>query len=175
MSQNESGETARQQFVFERVLNAPRELVFAAYTQPELLQHWWGPKDMPINVYHFDMRPGGSFRYGMKTPDGGESFGKLVYREIIAPEKLSFVTSFTDAEGNPTRHPLAANWPLEVLAEMTFTEEAGKTRIVSINTPLNANEEEHSLFESAFGGMTQGNNGMYDNFAAYLETLQNKA
>lgn len=172
MNENTADGSPRREFVFERVMNAPRELVFAAYTQPEHLKNWWGPKDMPIQVHRFELRPGGTFLYGMALPGGGESFGKLVYREIVTPERLAFVVSFTDAEGNPKRHPAAANWPLEVLATMVFTDEDGKTRISSTSTPINAGDDEHALFESAFEGMNQGNNGMYDNFAAYLETLQ---
>lgn len=168
---NPSEAPARQEFTFERVLHAPRKLVFEAYSQVEHLKNWWGPKDMPITVFNFDFQQGGSFFYGMALADGGFSYGKLTYTEITSPEKIAFLTSFTDADGNPIRHPMAANWPLEVHTTTTFIEEDDQTRVVSHTYPVNAQADEVALFESAFAGMTQGNNGMFDNFAAYLETL----
>ena len=58
-----------------------------------------------------DLRPGGTYHYGMRTPDGKEMWGRFVYREIIPPERIVFVNSFSDPEGGITRHPMAPTWP----------------------------------------------------------------
>jgi uncharacterized protein YndB with AHSA1/START domain len=152
-------------------VHAPRKLVYETYTQAEHVVHWWGPKGMPITVHRFEAQPGGTFLYSMDTP-GGDMFGKLVYRELMPHDRLAFVVSFTDPEGNPVRHPMSATWPLEVLSTVTFTEEDGNTTIHLVNVPINATEEDHATFIGGLGGMTIGTDGMMENYAAYLEKIQ---
>jgi uncharacterized protein YndB with AHSA1/START domain len=74
-----------------------------------------------------DLNPGGRFHYCMKTPDGHAMWGRWTFLEILPPEKLVVVVSFSDAKGGVTRHPMSATWPLETLSTTTFTERAGKT------------------------------------------------
>src|SRR5579862_7545096 len=102
-------------FVITRVFDAPRELVWQVWTDPKHLTNWWGPKGLTMTACKVDLRPGGLFHYGMKTPDGHEMWGKFVYRQIIPPERLVLVVSFSDEQGGITRHPMSATWPLEVL------------------------------------------------------------
>ena len=75
-------------FLFTREFDAPRDLVFKAWTERERLQEWWGPQGFGIRVAKLDLRPGGVFHYGMQTPDGREVWGRFAYREIAAPERL---------------------------------------------------------------------------------------
>src|SRR5665647_1251665 len=91
------------ELVLTHVFNAPRELVFKAWTDAEHLKHWWGPAGFKISISKFDIRPGGVFHYCMKSDAGDEMWGKFVYHEIVAPEKLVFVNSFSDEEGNTVR------------------------------------------------------------------------
>jgi uncharacterized protein YndB with AHSA1/START domain len=170
-NETQSGSTAST-FVYTRVLNAPRKLVYETYTQAEHVAHWWGPKNMPITVHRFEPHPGGTFLYSMAIPNGEPMFGKVVYREMNPHELLSFVVSFTDAEGNPVRHPMSATWPLEVLSTLTLTEENGKTTLHMLNQPINASEEDHATFAGGLGGMTIGTDGMMENYEAYLEKIQ---
>ena len=98
----------------------------------EALAQWWGPKGATMRVINLDFRPGGTFHYAMAFQPGHEMYGRFIYREIVAPERLVFVISFSDAEGGITRAPfpqLKDMWPLEVLNVVTFTEHAGKTTI----------------------------------------------
>ena len=99
-----------EQFVITRVFDASRERVWEAFTKPEHLQHWWGPKGFTMRTIKLDLRPGGMFHYSMRSPDGKEMWGKFAYREIAPPERLVFVTSFSDEAGNITRHPFSATW-----------------------------------------------------------------
>src|SRR5450432_1874612 len=88
------------EFVISRTFDAPRSLVFNAWTDPEHLMKWWGPKGLTMLSSKLDLRPGGVFLYGMRTPDGRDMWGKWVFREIVTPQRLVFVVSFADADGN---------------------------------------------------------------------------
>ncbi|HWG46097.1 MAG TPA: SRPBCC family protein [Gemmataceae bacterium] len=160
--------TAEQEFTFTRVFDAPRDLVFKAWTEAERLTHWWGPKGCSIQVRKLDLRPGGIFLYSMRVPDGREMWGKFVYREIAAPERLVFVVSFTDEAGNPVRHPMSPTWPLEVLSTLTFAEHEGRTTLTMQAIPLHASELERETFEAGHESMRMGWGGSLDQLAEYL-------
>jgi uncharacterized protein YndB with AHSA1/START domain len=155
-------------FVMTRVFDAPRELVFDAFTDPERMKHSWGPKGFEVIASKMDLRPGGSYHYGLRAPDGGTMWGKLVYREIVRPERMVLVNSFSDETGGLTRHPMSADWPLEMLSTFRFEDENGKTRFTVTWTPLNATSAEQVAFDAAHGSMEQGWGGTLDSLAAYL-------
>lgn len=159
-------------FTYERTFNAPRDLVWKALTTEEHMRQWWGPKGMTMLKSTLDLRPGGTYHYGMAAADGTEMWGILRYREIVPPRRLVFIVNFSDASGGITRHPLAPNWPLHVLSVATLTELNGTTTISIDTIPVNATQEEMEIFAAAKGGMTVGTNGMYDVFEQYLATLQ---
>ncbi|MDB5085384.1 MAG: activator of Hsp90 ATPase 1 family protein, partial [Bacilli bacterium] len=73
-----------------------------------------------MNVTKIDLRPGGIFHYRQRSPEGQEMWGKFVYREIVAPEKLIFTNSFSDEAGNTVRAPFSPTWPLKILNTFTF-------------------------------------------------------
>lgn len=160
-----------KEFVITRVIDAPRELVFKAFTEPGRLAQWWGPKGFTLTVSKIDLRPGGTFLYSMKSPDGFEMWGKFVYREIVKPEKLAFIVSFSDKDGGIARHPISATWPLEVINTLTLTEQNGKTTLTLRGGPINATEEERKTFEDGFSSMQQGFKGTFDQLETYLKTL----
>ena len=87
-------------FMAERVFDAPRERVFAAFSQSEHLKQWWGPKRWTLPVSKMDFRAGGSWHYCMKGPEGEESWGKALYHEVVAPERIVYTDYFSDADGN---------------------------------------------------------------------------
>lgn len=160
--------SATHEFVISRVFNAPRGMVWKAWTDREELMKWFGPKGCTIPHAMLDLRPGGVFHYALRTPDGMEMWGKWVFREIVAPEKLVLVSSFSDAKGGMTRHPLSATWPLETLSTTTFEEQAGKTTITIRWSPLNATDLEISTFDGAHEGMQMGWKGTFEQLEAYL-------
>ncbi len=157
-----------EEFVITRVFDAPRDLVWKAFTEPKRLKEWWGPKGVTIIESKMDLRPGGSYHYAMRTPDGNTMWGKFVYREITPPSRMVFVNSFSDEAGGVTRHPMAPNWPLEMLSTFLFEEESGKTRFTVRWSPLNATEEERATFAAGHASMHQGWGGTLDKLAAYL-------
>jgi len=155
-------------FVISRVFDAPRELVFKAQAESERLEQWWGAKGFTTRVIKLDFRPGGVFHYSMRTPDGKEMWGKFVYREILAPERIVFINSFADKEGNTIQAPFSQTWPLEVLNTLTFSEHAGKTTLTIRSVPYKATKEERETFETGLDSMRQGFNGSLDRLADYL-------
>lgn len=161
-------EPEKGEFVISRVFDAPRELVWKAFTEAARMEQWWGPKGMPTRVAKLEFRPGGIFLYSMRAPDGKEWWGKWVYREIVAPERLVSVVSFTDEKRNPVRHPMSPTWPLEVLSTATFSAQANKTLLTVRSVAINATEAERKTFEAGFKGMEQGFNGTWDQLAEYL-------
>jgi uncharacterized protein YndB with AHSA1/START domain len=148
--------------------DAPREKVFKAWTESEQLLQWWGPKGFTMNIAKFELSPGGIFLYSQTTPDGQVMWGKFVYREIAAPEKLVFTNSFSDEEGNTVRAPFSASWPLEILNTLTFTEQDGKTTLTMRGMPFSATEEERQTFAAARDGIKQGFAGTFAQLTEYL-------
>lgn len=162
----------KKELVITRVFNAPRELVFKACTEATHLANWWGPAGLKLSVIKLEVRPGGTFLYGMHAENGSEMYGKFVYHAIQAPEKLVFVNSFSDKEGNIIRAPFSNVWPLEIMNTWTFTEEGqGKTKITLRGMPYHATEEEHKAFEEMFPSMQQGFGATFDQLDTYLTTL----
>lgn len=167
-----AGETYSKEFVIERTLNAPRDLVWKMWTEREHLIHWWGPKGFKVVAATLDLKPGGTFHYGLQAPDGSEMWGIWTFREIVKPERIVMVTSFSDRDGGVTRHPMAPTWPLRMLGTMTLVDQGSKTLIINRAVALNATDEERATFEGGFESMKQGFGGTWDQLAAYLATLQ---
>jgi uncharacterized protein YndB with AHSA1/START domain len=159
-------------FIISRRFAAPRELVFKAWTERDRLMHWFGPKGFKMVVANMDLRPGGSFHYCLKSANGGEMWGKFIYREIVPPERIVWVNTFSDEQGNLTRHPAAPGWPREMLTTVTFVEHNGKTTVTLRSRAINASPEETHLFDSNHPSMTGGWTGTFDQLKAYLETAE---
>lgn len=157
-----------QPFSISREFDAPRELVWKAVTESGHLMRWWGPKGFTVLTCEVDLRPGGTFRFSMRSPDGKMMWGKWVYREIVRPERLVSVVSDTDDQGNTVRHFANPTWPLEILYTMMLTEQAGKTTMRVTGVPLNATEEERMTFYTARDWMAQGFDGTLDKLADFL-------
>jgi len=161
--------TKSTDFVISRVFDAPRDLLWKCFTDPERMKQWWGPKGFTVLVSKMDLRPGGTYLYGMRTPDGKDMWGRMVYREIVPPEKIVFINSFSDEQGGLTRHPMAPTWPMEMLSIFTFEEQpGGKTRFTVRWSPYNATPEEQKTFDEGHGSMNQGWSGTLDRLDAYL-------
>ena len=157
--------------VITRVFDAPRDLVWKAWTNAAALGRWWGPKGCSIRVIRLDLRPDGIFHYAMTFQPGHEMFGRFVFREIVAPERLVFVNSFSDAAGGITRAPfpqLGDDWPREILNTMTLTADGDRTTLTLRGHPINTNEAGHSAFAAMRDSMRQGFGGTFDQLAEYL-------
>ena len=157
-------------FEISRVFDAPRERVWKAWTEVEHLKRWWGPKGFTVTHCKLDLRPGGIMHYCLRMPDGKEMWGKFVYREIVKPERLVWVNSFSDKDGGVTVHPMNANWPREMLSTAIFEAQGGKTKITLQWIPLDGSSDlERQTFEQGRESMKMGWTGTMDQFANYLK------
>ncbi|MGH6892427.1 MAG: SRPBCC domain-containing protein, partial [Dongiaceae bacterium] len=115
-----SPEFPDRELVLTRVFDAPRALVFKAWIQPERLVRWWGPKGFTTPSCKMDPRPGGNYRFHMRSPQGTDHHLQGAYREIVEPERLVFTWAWLDERGKP-RH--------ETVLTVTFTEYGKKTKL----------------------------------------------
>jgi uncharacterized protein YndB with AHSA1/START domain len=142
-----------------RVFNAPRDLVFKAWTEPVHLARWWGPHDFTNPRCEWDLRPGGKIHVDMRAPDGTvyPMFGE--YREIVEPERLVFTAGALDADGRRL---------FEMLNTVTFAEAGGKTTVTLRTELLNVlPEAAHYL-----GGHHEGWSQSLERFTALLVDME---
>ncbi len=113
-------EPADRVLTITRVFDAPRSLVFQAWTESDHMANWFGPRGFKSTVIKNDLRPGGAYRIHMLGPDG-DHWMQGVYREVVPPERLVMVGSWADADGNLTRP--------ETTLTLAFEDLGGKTRL----------------------------------------------
>jgi uncharacterized protein YndB with AHSA1/START domain len=165
--------TTSTDFVISRVFEAPRQLVWKAFTDPEQMKQWWGPKGSTVLVSKMDLRVGGSYLGSLRDSAGNVIWGKFIYREIVPPERLVWEHSFSDENGGLTRHPLAPTWPLKLLTTVTFEEpQPGQTAVTLRWSPLDATADEQANFDGAHDSMRGGWGGSFDQLAAYLASVK---
>lgn len=157
-----------REIVLTRVFNAPRDLVWKAFTERDRMAKWWGLKGMTTQIRELDLRPGGTFLYVMRMPDGGEMCGKWVYREIVAPELLVVVHFTTDDTGKPIPNPFDPSLPREMLTTSRFTEHAGRTTLELRSVPINETAAQREAFNKLADGMEEGFNNTLDLLDEYL-------
>ena len=162
------GETTGEPFVIARVFDAPRERVWKAWTERDRLVQWFGPRGFTMNFASLDLRPGGMFHYCLRSQGGGEMWGRFVYREIVPPERIVWVNSFSDAAGGLTRPPFDDDWPLEMLSTATFTESGSRTTVTLRWSALSATEGQRKTFDASHESMNGGWTGTFDQLAEHL-------
>jgi uncharacterized protein YndB with AHSA1/START domain len=146
-----------REIVMIRAFDAPRDLVFEAWTNPEHVRHWWGLRSSTMVFCEADVRPGGSWRYVTREGDGVEVPFTGVYQEITAPERLVY-TEMYDVEPFNSGDP-AVN-------TVTFTEEGGGT-LVTVTTVYPTKEVRDFVLGT---GMETGAAESYDRLAELLQS-----
>ena len=161
MAENKTASATKWTYVsdrevkIERVFDAPRELVFRAYTDPGLIARWWGPGNLTTTVEQMDVRPGGNWRYVQRDPDGNEYGFHGEYREVVPPARLVSTFEFEGAPG------------AVIVDSATFEDLGGKTKLTITSTTDNP-EALKGMLES---GMEEGANETYDRLAALVADL----
>jgi uncharacterized protein YndB with AHSA1/START domain len=152
-----------EDFVASRVFNAPRERVWQAWTEAEQLKEWFSPKGFERVRCTLDLRPGGLFLYCLRTPEGHDLWGKWVIREVVKPERLVFIVSFSDEQAGLTVHPMNPSWPREIHSTVVFEALGAKTRVTVRWRPHeNSTELERRTFDEGRDSMKQGWGGTLD-------------
>ena len=158
MSTQQAGEKAivttpsDREIHVERVFDAPRDRVFAVYTDPELISEWWGPRGTTTSVDEMDVRPGGRWRFVIRNSDGSETGFRGVFREVAPPERL--VQTF-EWEGMPGHVSVDT---------ATFEDLGERTKVVS-DSIFHTTEERDGMIET---GMEGGLNDTYDRLEEVL-------
>ncbi|MES2380923.1 MAG: SRPBCC domain-containing protein [Bacteroidota bacterium] len=154
-----------------REFNAPKALVFDAFATAEAFAEWWGPVGMPVTVLHFDFKQGGKLHYKMEG-NGQTMWGVFNYKNIIRPDSLAFVSSFSDESGNICNSPFPIDFPLEIFNQLTLEEKNGVTILTLSGHPINATPEQEATYNSMFENMSQGFAGTFNQLDAYLAKIQ---
>lgn len=139
------------ELLITRVLDAPRALVFRAWTEPERLVRWWGPRGFSTPSCKMDVRPGGAWRVCMRSPEGSLHWLRCTYREVEEPARLAFTWAWEDAEGRPGH---------ETLVTVDFVEQDERTRLVVHQAAFES--------ESARDSHHEGWSGTLDRLADFL-------
>lgn len=150
--------------------DAPRVLVFDAFSDPVALSAWWGPIGYKLTVVKLDFRPGGLFHYKMESPER-VMWARFIYRKIKKPELIEFVLSFSDENAGITRAPFFNPWPLEILNELVLIEKDGKTTATLKSYPINANDEELKSYKQNKSSFRQGVTANFDALHTRLSKL----
>ena len=148
-------EPGKLTIVMTRVFDAPRRLVWRAFTEPEHVREWWGRRRYTTIVDKMDLRPGGVWRFVQRTSDGKEYAFNGVYREIAPPERLVYTFEFEGVPGHM------------LLETVTFEEHDGRTRVTS-TTLFQTVEDRDEMLKS---GMEEGAAETYDRLAEHLGTM----
>lgn len=155
-----AGESAEQEIIITRLIDAPLQYVYRAWTIQSILARWWGPKDFTNPVCELDVKPSGEIRIDMRAPDGTIYPMGGIFHEIIEPDTLVFTTTaFKDAEGK---------WNLEVLNTVNFDAKESKTQVTISARIIERSPET----ESSVAGMETGWNQSLDKLE---EVLKDKA
>jgi uncharacterized protein YndB with AHSA1/START domain len=162
-------EPAGFEFFIRREFDAPLDRMWRAWSDPERMSHWWGPKGSKTEVVKLDFRPGGICHYRMDF-EGQTMWGKLRYREIEPKQRLVFIVSFSDENEGITVHPMNPGWPRQILSTITFSEKDGKTTVTVRWVPYEATDPEREVFEVGRDAMQAGWTGTLDRLETDLAT-----
>jgi uncharacterized protein YndB with AHSA1/START domain len=152
-----SADTSDREIVITRLVDAPRELIWKAWTDPQHVGNWWGPNGFTNTIHSMDVRPGGAWRYDMHGPDGRTYPNKVVYIEVVKPERLVYNHGSDEANDPSTFH-----------VTVTFTAQGAKTliRMHSVFPTAAAREFVVREFKAIEGG-----NQTLDRLEKYLPTM----
>jgi len=149
-------DTKEKELVINRIINAPRELVWKAWTDPEQVAKWWGPSNFSIPLCEMDVKPGGAILIHMKAPDGVIYPMNGIYKELVKPERIVFVGAALDTHGNAL---------FEQMTSIQFEKEGNKTKL-SIKVTFSKVKPEAA---GHLAGAEVGWNQMLDKLLIYIQ------
>ena len=128
-------DTADRQLIFTRTFDAPRDLVFEAWTDPRHLAQWWGPAGFTTTIHAIDVRPGGIWKFVMHGPDGIDYHNRIVFLEVVKPERIVY-----------KHDPEVGDEPVRFQVTVTFADENGKTRVTMEMLFPSAGARDHVVY-----------------------------
>ena len=154
---NQETAMADREIVLTRVLDAPRDLVWRAWTEPDHLIKWWGPDGFTNTFHEIDIRPGGVWRFVMHGPDGVDYDNKVVFLEVVRPERMVFDHGSGDDDAGAMFR-----------ATVTFEAEGAGTKITLRSLFPTAEARDRAVREY---GAIEGGNQTLARLAEYLKTM----
>lgn len=131
-----------------------------------------GTKGGTFEVVKMDARSGGEFLGIQTSPDGNQvMWTKFAYQEVVEPEKVAYIRSFSDEQGNTVRAPFSVIWPLEIMNNIMLEDDEGKTVLRLKGFPVNASAEEQEAYRGMAPKLQQDLEGTFDKLADYLAFL----
>jgi uncharacterized protein YndB with AHSA1/START domain len=165
----EKESSGKEKFVVNRSFNAPLDVMFEMWTNPDHFSQWLPPTGFNMQFVRCDIRPGGSSFYFMTGPGGMKMYGRAEYREIKRPDRVVYTQQFCDEKENLSRHPMMPTFPATMITTVTLTAEGpDRTRVTVTWEPCGATPEEVESFIKARAGMTLGWTGSFDKLEALL-------
>lgn len=172
----EKESSGKENFVINRTFDAPIELMFEMWTDPQHFSQWLAPTGFNMQFIRADIKPGGSTFYVMTGGDV-KMYGRAEYLKIQKPDCIIYTQQFCDENEKISRHPKAPTWPATMLTTVALTAEGPeRTRVTVTWEPYGAaTREEIDTFTKAKGGMTQGWTGSFDKLEAHLDAARQGA
>jgi uncharacterized protein YndB with AHSA1/START domain len=166
----EKESSGKERFVINRSFDAPLELMFEVWTNPDHFAKWLAPAGFEMQFIRADIKTGGSNFYLMTNNKDVKMYGRVEYLDIRRPDRLVYTQQFCDEKENISRHPMSPTWPETMLTTVEFAEEGpDRTRVTVTWEPHGAvTREELDTFIAARGGMTMGWTGSFDKLEGYL-------
>ena len=155
--------TAEREIVITRYFNAPRTLVWKAWTEPDRCMRWWGPKNFTSPFCRIDLRPGGTYLNCMRSPEGRDYWSTGMYRQVEEPSLMVCTDNFADENGDvvsASHYGMTGDWLQELLITVMFTELEGRTKLILRHTGIPKGEMS-DLTEAGW-------NESFDKLAEYL-------
>ncbi|HYP39948.1 MAG TPA: SRPBCC family protein [Chloroflexia bacterium] len=140
---NVIAEPGKQEIIITRIVNAPRDLVFKAYTDPNAIPQWWGPRNLTTVVDQMDVRPGGIWRFVHRDAEGNEYGFHGVYHDVVSPDRIVSTFEFEGVPGHV------------LLATMTFEEQDGKTKLTDASVFQSVEDRDGMLQSGMEGGASE--------------------
>lgn len=150
-------DTSNREMIITRLINAPRELVWEVWTNPEHVKHWWGPNGFTNTIYEMEVKPGGVWKFMMHGPDGTDFPNKIVFNEVVKPERLVYTHGTFDENDPNVFH-----------ATVVFEKQGDKTNVI-MKVVLASPEELEKVIKEY--GALEGGNQTLGRLAKYLENL----
>lgn len=162
------------EITISRVFDAPRELVWKAWTDPEMIKKWWGPEGFSAPSIKVDLRVGGKYIFAMRGPQGSpwdkDMYSAGIYKEIIPMEKIVATDFFSDKDGNkvdPKEYGQGPDVPDEMQVIVTFEDAGiGKTKLSVVYPRPESEEHFHAMLRS---GMKEGWESSFNKLAQSLK------
>jgi uncharacterized protein YndB with AHSA1/START domain len=158
-------------FKLVRAFNAPKKLVFEAFSTPEALNEWWGPVECRNSVVTLDFIAGGIFHFKMEA-EWGTSYGRFLFKKIQPHDLLEFTNAFADEHANVVKAPFDMEFPKEIFYRITLAEQSGKTILTITGDPVNATAAELESFYAINDSMQQGFGGTFDKLDVFLGSVK---